>query len=507
MTRVGRILRDTKIDELPQFINVLLGDMTLVGPRPEAPEIVASYTPEQHAILRYKPGITGHVQLESGCEADRIPMGVKADEYYVEHLMVRKIQMDLAYGETRTPRSDFRIVLAPPGWSFDRSFDADSRKAVPQKRRRMNTRFQIPYHRPTIGQEEIDEVIGTLRSGWLTTGPRTEQFERDFRAFTGVPHALAVNSCTAGLHLALAGLNIGPGSEVITTPLTFCATVNTILHVGATPVLADIRSDGNIDPESVAERITDRTRAILPVHFAGLPCEMDTIWDLARRHGLHVVEDCAHAAGSRYLGWPVGAGNPLTGHFSDACAFSFYATKNLTTGEGGMITTHDGNLAEAMKVLCLHGISKDAWKRYSDRGNWYYQVLVPGFKYNLTDIQSAIGLHQLRKLERFIEVRTRYALLYTQLLADVPEVEVPPDREDCRHAWHLYPLRLNIDKLTITRDEFITDMQARGIGTSVHFIPIPLHPFLRHIRTVPRTTAHRRWRYTRGWSRCRYIPQ
>ncbi len=349
----------------------------------------------------------------------------------------------------------------------------------------MGIGIEVPFHRPSIGQEEIDEVVRTLKSGWLTTGPRTAQFEREFQEYAGTPHALAVNSCTAGLHLALAGLEIGPGDEVITTPLTFCATVNVILHTGATPVLADVGEDGNIDPASVAERIGARTKAIIPVHLAGLPCDMDALWDLARRHKLRVIEDAAHAAGAQYRGYPIGAGNPRTGARSDAVAFSFYATKNLTTGEGGMVTTHDAALAEAMKVLCLHGISKDAWNRYTDKGKWFYQVLVPGFKYNLTDIQSAIGIHQLRKLEEFIRVRARYAALYGQLLGDCEELELPPDRADSRHAWHLYGLRLNREKLECSREEFINELRERGIGTSVHFIPIPLHPFFARFADRP----------------------
>ena len=281
--------------------------------------------------------------------------------------------------------------------------------------------LHVPFHRPSIGQEEIDEVVRTLESGWLTTGPRTAEFERDFRSYLGVPSALAVNSCTAAMHLALAALKIGPGAEVITTPLTFCATVNVILHVGATPVLADVGPDGNIDPASVEACITDRTRAIIPVHLGGLPVDMDPIWDIARRKRLYVIEDCAHAVGAHYKGWPIGAGNPARGLYSDAAAFSFYATKNLTTGEGGMVTSHNGKFADDMKVLCLHGISKDAWNRYTDKGNWFYEVLEPGFKYNLSDIQSAIGIHQLRKLDGFIETRRRYAELYNELLGDVAE--------------------------------------------------------------------------------------
>jgi dTDP-4-amino-4,6-dideoxygalactose transaminase len=345
--------------------------------------------------------------------------------------------------------------------------------------------MQVPFHRPSIDQEEIDEVVDTLRSGWLTTGPKTAKFEQEFRAYLGVPQAQAVNSCTAGLHLALAALHIGPGAEVITTPLTFCATVNVILHVGATPVLADVGDDGNIDPLSVAARITERTRAIIPVHLSGLPCEMNTLWALAREHRLHVVEDCAHAIGARYQGWPIGAGNPGHGDYSAACAFSFYATKNITTGEGGMVTTHSEALANAMKVLSLHGISRDAWNRYSDRGNWYYEVLTSGFKYNLTDIQSSLGLHQLRKLETFLTAREQLAARYNELLADVAEVELPPTNPETRHAWHLYMLRLNLERLEIGRDEFINHLRERGVGTSVHFIPIPLHPFFAPFANLP----------------------
>jgi dTDP-4-amino-4,6-dideoxygalactose transaminase len=339
----------------------------------------------------------------------------------------------------------------------------------------MNTSF-VPFHRPSIGDEEIQEVVNTLRSGWLTTGPRTAQFEKEFAAYVQAAHALAVNSGTAALHLALAGLNIGPGDEVITTPLTFCATVNTILQVGATPILADITEDGNINPAAAAKQITSRTRALLPVHLGGLPCDMSAIWDLADTWNLKVIEDAAHAVGAAYGGSPIGSGNTGAGQYSDAVAFSFYATKNLTTGEGGMVTTHNADLAAKMKILCLHGISADAWNRYSDKGNWFYEVVDCGFKYNLSDLQSAIGIHQLRRQEEFVEKRTRIARLYQSALASVDEVELPKDHSASRHAWHLFSIRLNLEHLTITRDELIAELRALGVGTSVHFIPIPLHP-------------------------------
>ncbi len=340
----------------------------------------------------------------------------------------------------------------------------------------MPDRSFIPFHVPSIGEEEIAEVAAALRSGWLTSGERTARFEREFRAYTGARHALAVNSCTAGLHLALAAAGIGPGDEVITTPLTFCATVNTILHVGATPVLADVLPDGNLDPASAAERITPRTRALIPVHLGGMPCRMDAFWNLARRHGLKVIEDAAHAAGALYRGMAPGAPS-ASGRSSAAAAFSFYATKNITTGEGGMVTTNDPALADRMRVLCLHGINKDAWNRYSETGSWYYEVTEPGFKYNLSDVQSAIGIHQLEKIERFHALRTAYAGVYSRRLAGIEQVETPPLCGYGRHAWHLYQLRLNLDRLEIGRDRFIEELRARGIGASVHFIPIPLHPF------------------------------
>lgn len=336
----------------------------------------------------------------------------------------------------------------------------------------------ISFHRPSIGEEEIREVEATLRSGWLTTGPRTAQFEEEFAKYVDARCAVAVNSATAGLHVALAALGIGEGDEVITTPLTFCSTVHTILHVGAKPVLADIGPDGNIDPEEIAKAITSRTRAIIPVHLAGLPCDMNAIWALARRHHLFVIEDAAHAAGAHYDGRPIGA-SPITQETpaSDAVVFSFYATKNLTTGEGGMITTGSLQLASRMRMLTLHGMSRDAWNRYSDRGSWYYEVVAHGFKYNLSDLQSAIGIHQLRKLESFIATRVRYVEIYREELAGLPEVELPSSNSRSRHAWHLYMIRLNLDRLRLDRYEFIEELRRLGIAASVHFIPISRHPF------------------------------
>ena len=355
----------------------------------------------------------------------------------------------------------------------------------------MNDRSFIPYNRPAIGQEEINEVTAVLQSGWVTTGPKTAEFEEEFRTYLGATHSLAVNSCTGGLHLALAALGIGAEDEVITTPLTFCSTVSTILHVGATPVLADIGDDGNVDPDSIARRITERTRAIVPVHLGGLPCKMARIWQLASDRGLLVVEDAAHAVGSHYQGSPLGGFNKACDARSDAVAFSFYATKNMTTGEGGMVTTENEELAERMRRLCLHGISNDAWERYSERGSWYYEVLDCGFKYNMSDIQAAMGVVQLRRLESFIETRRRYAGMYNAAFADVDETELPPDCDACRHCWHLYAIRLNLDRLNIDRAQFIRHLRQKGIGTSVHFIPVPLHPFFASFAQLPQNQCPR----------------
>lgn len=337
----------------------------------------------------------------------------------------------------------------------------------------MNQHSYIPFHRPEIDCAEIDAVTNTLRSGWLTTGARTAQFEKEFCDYIGARNALALSSGTAALHVALAALGIGPGDEVITTPLTFCATVTAIMHVGARPVLADIGPDGNIDPVCIEQKVTARTRAVIPVHFAGAPCHMDQIWSIAKKYSLFVIEDAAHAAGTFYRDKHVGAQSLA----SDAVAFSFYATKNMTTGEGGMITANREALLARMRVLALHGINRDAWGRYRENGNWYYEVLEAGFKYNLSDIQSAIGIQQLHKLERFIEKRAQYAGLYNQLLSDMEELEVPQAVKNGRHSWHLYVLRLNLAELNIDRGAFVSELRSRGIGASVHFIPIPLHPF------------------------------
>jgi dTDP-4-amino-4,6-dideoxygalactose transaminase len=331
----------------------------------------------------------------------------------------------------------------------------------------------LPFHRPWIDDDEIAEVVDTLRSGWLTLGPKTLRFEAEFAKYLGARHAVAVSSATAGLHLALDVAGIRPGDEVITTPYTFTATAATVLHVGARPVLADIRPDTlNIDPVEVERRITPRTRALVPVHMAGLPCDMEPLRALAERHGLLVIEDAAHALPARYRGRTIGT-------LSDLTVFSFYAGKNITTGEGGMVTTEREDFAERLRTRRLHGISRDAWKRYTAEGAWYYEVDYPGFKYNMTDLNAAIGLHQLEKSDRFHEIRSRYARRYTDGLGDLPELVLPTVPADREHAWHLYLVRVRPETLTIDRAAVIEQLRAANIGTSVHFIPLHLHPHYR----------------------------
>ncbi len=331
----------------------------------------------------------------------------------------------------------------------------------------------LPYCLHDIGEEEIAEVVATLRSDWLTTGPKVQAFQQAVAAYVAAPCAVAVNSATAGLHLALAARDIGPGDEVITTPMTFCATAEVVEYQGAKPVFADITPDThNIDPACIEAAITPRTRAIIPVHFAGHPCPMADILAIARRHGLFVLEDAAHAIGAQYQGHMIGS-------VGDATVFSFYATKNMTTAEGGMITCADAALAEKLQMLSLHGISRDAWKRYSAEGSWYYEVQYLGYKYNMTDIAAALGLHQLRKLAAANARRRAIAARYDAAFAELPELSMLHTRDDVEKVDHLYLIKLALESMTVGRAEFIEALRALGIGASVHFIPLHFHPYYR----------------------------
>ena len=331
----------------------------------------------------------------------------------------------------------------------------------------------IPFHRPMIGEDEIRSVVETLESGWLTTGPKVKRFEEDFAKYLGCRHAIAVNSGTAALHLALDAIGIREGDEVIVPAMTFAATAEVVLYFKAKPVLVDCEPDTlNLDPRQIEAAITSKTKAIIPVHIAGQPCDMDPILELARRCNLKVIEDAAHALPAAYHGKKVGT-------IGDITCFSFYATKTITTGEGGMATTENSDWAERMRMMSLHGISHDAWKRYTKEGSWYYEILYPGFKYNLTDIAAAIGIEQLRKCEAFWEARQRIAMNYAKAFADLKEIQLPVCRNDVQHAWHLFVIQLNLERLKISRNQFIEALREKEIGTSVHFIPLHLHPCYR----------------------------
>ena len=324
---------------------------------------------------------------------------------------------------------------------------------------------------PKIEQKEIDEVVDSLRSGWLGTGPKVHIFERMFSVYKGVQHAVAVNSCTAGLHLSMNVLGIEPGDEVLVPAMTFAATANAVIHSGGKPVFVDCHKDTmNIDTDDIKKKITSKTKAIIPVHFAGRPCDMNEILSIALHYNLTIIEDCAHAIESEYKG-------KKTGTFGDLGCFSFYVTKNIVTGEGGMVITNNQEYADKIKILALHGLSKHAWKRYKDEGYKHYQVVHVGYKYNMMDIQAAIGIHQLPRIDHYWKRRQEIWNRYNAAFKDLP-VFTPPDPEPhTRHAYHLYTLLLDIDKLPITRDQFLAKMTELKIGVGVHYIALHLHPY------------------------------
>lgn len=331
----------------------------------------------------------------------------------------------------------------------------------------------LPYALPLIEEDDIAEVVDTLKSGWLAKGPKTMEFEKQFAEYVGAKYAVAVNSCTAALHLSLVGAGIAEGDEVLTTPMTFAASANVVIHTGAKPIFVDIDPvTMNIDPKKIREKITPRTKAIVPVHIAGHPCEMDEIMAIAREHNLFVLEDAAHAVYTQYKGKTIGS-------IGDATAFSFYATKNLVTGEGGMVTTDNEVIYNKIRVMSTHGMSRNAWNRYAEAGSWYYEILSPGYKYNMSDIMAGLGLSQLAKLERMQGLRKDIADYYNVEFGKLPELEEPVELDYARHAWHLYIIKLNLDKLSIDRGKFIEELKEENIGTSVHFIPLHMHPYYR----------------------------
>ena len=337
--------------------------------------------------------------------------------------------------------------------------------------KQMSRDFLI-FGSPLIEEAEIEEVLATLRSGWLGTGPKVQEFEKEFKAYKQSPYAIALNSCTASIHLSILAAGIGPGDEVITTAMTFCSTVNAIIHSGATPILADCdRETQCIDPHSIRSKITPKTKAILPVHFAGNACNMSAIMGIANEFKLKLIEDCAHSIETTYKGQHVGT-------FGDFGCFSFYVTKNLVTGEGGMVTTKQKENADKIKTLALHGMTADAWKRFSDDGYKHYQVVYPGFKYNMMDIQAAMGIHQLKRIERNWQRRKEIWDKYNEAFADLNNIALPASAcSDTKHAYHLYTIIVDKAKTGISRDDFLKAMTKDNIGTGVHYRSIPTHKY------------------------------
>lgn len=329
------------------------------------------------------------------------------------------------------------------------------------------------FNKTWLGEEEEKEVIHTLRSGWITTGPKTKEFEEKFSQYVRAKNAIALNSCTAGLHLALIASDVGEGDEVITSPISFAATANVIVHQRAKPVFVDVEPDIlNIDANKIEAKITKRTKAIMPVHFAGHPCEMDKILEIAKKYCLIIIEDAAHCIEGEYRGRKVGS-------IGDFTCFSFYATKNISTGEGGMLTTNNDEKAKKIRILSLHGINKNAWERYGNKGYQHWDILYPGYKYNMSDIQAAIGIHQLKKIERYLKIRERYVKIYDEAFADIPEIIRPKANSYVKHSRHLYVIKIMTENLKKNRDEIINLIQAEKIGIGIHFRAIHLHPFYR----------------------------
>ena len=442
VTTVGQFIRKTSLDELPQLLNVLKGDMSLVGPRPDQVDQIRFYDETEKRKLLVRPG---NSRLRTNFGPQRHPVWSMRKALDVRYVNEQSIALDfeilfktifMCYCEKESTRI-FHGIFEPPRKEpeIGREDEVNMTKTNGEV---VKTPWHLPPLRPSgqrfspllpsrkrmnLGLEEIDEVVDSLRSGWITTGPKVKKFEDQFAEYCGVSHAIAVNSCTAALHIALTALGVGPGDEVILPTLTFCSTANVVAHLGARPVVIDVGRNYQISVEGIERAITSRTKVIIPVHYAGQASDIDEINAIAQARNIAVVEDAAHAAGTEYKGRKIGA-------HGNIAAFSFYATKNMTTGEGGMITTSDADAATRMRRLALHGMSRDAWKRYTQAGSWYYEILEPGYKDNMTDLAAAIGIHQLRKLDRFNQRRQEMAQRYDRAFTPLGCFRLMKNRPD-----------------------------------------------------------------------------
>lgn len=485
ITPVGRVLRRSKLDELPQLWNILIGDMSFVGPRPEVPEYVEKFESEFSLVLSMRPGLTDWASIRYRNENSLLSSDRSPSDFYVAVILPDKIRLAKSYVLNFSLFTDIKILLTTCVALF---FVDTITPATEFSDTRGDSVRKVPYHRPLLADDEINEVCDTLRSGWLTTGPKTKRFEEEFATYVHADHALAVNSCTAALHLAVEALGLRRNQAVLVPTFTFAATAEVVRYCDATPLLVDCNPHTfNIDLEH-AEGVIRAIRSgqtvhpqdleivgIMPVHVGGLMCDMDEVKDFSERHGLWVVEDAAHALpaafrNSQQPSWRY-AGNGT----ADVTCFSFYANKTITTGEGGMAVTNHPHLASRMRQMALHGLSNDAWKRFSG-GNWDYKIIAPGFKYNLTDVASAIGVHQLRKADDFRRQREYIAYQYIDQLKDNPLFQMPEARHRNRiHSWHLFPI--SVHGSGQLRNELIDQLKDRGVGTSVHWRPLHLHPY------------------------------
>ncbi len=486
ITAAGRVLRKAKLDELPQLLNVLRGDMSLVGPRPEVPQYVERFRADYEEILQVRPGITDLASLRYRDEAAVLAQAGDPQQAYVQQVLPEKIRLAKEYVRHHSLAGDLRIVWLTIGHLLLDRFRAPRTGpdvvALPAAK--------VPFFRVAISEEEIGEVVACLRSGWLTTGERVKRFESDLADFVGAKHAVAVNSCTAALHLAVEALNLGPGQAVLVPTMTFAATAEVVRYQGAVPLLVDCDPvTCNIDLDDAGRKISDlrcgqtpldpslKVVGLIPVHVAGVMVDMTAVRRFAEEHGLWVVEDAAHALPAAYRQDHSQPWRRCGENTAAVTCFSFYANKTITTGEGGMAVTDDADLAARMRQMSLHGLSHDAWKRYSGGSSWDYRIVAPGYKYNLTDIAAAIGIHQLRRAEALRLRREELAYRYRTALAAVDQLELPPVPENRLHSWHLFPIRLRLEDLILDRNGFIDELRSLGVGCSVHWRPLHLHPY------------------------------